>query len=57
MNGDVLLLMSVESDGEWVNRMVSNDMPRFRFWGSSDDADLVGEDCNSIINPEYNNAE
>ena len=57
MNGDVLISMSVESDGRWVDRMVADDMPRFRFWGSSDDADLMGEDHNDIINPEYNNAE
>ena len=57
MNGDVLISMSVESDGWWVDHMVANDVPRFCFWGSSDDADLMGEDRNDIINPEYNNAE
>ena len=57
MNGDVLISMSVESDGQWVDRMVANDVPRFCFWGSSDSADLMGEDRNNIINPEYNNAE
>ena len=57
MNNDVLISMSVESDGWWVNRMVADDMLRFRFWGSSDDADLMGEDRNNIINLEYNNAE
>ena len=56
MNGDVLILMSVESDGRWVDHMVADNMPRFCFWGSSDDADLIGEDCNDIIDPEYNNA-
>ena len=57
MNGDVLISMSVESDGQWVDRMVADDMPRFCFWGSSDDTDLMGEDRNDIIDPEYNNAE
>ena len=57
MNGDVLILMSMESDGWWVDRMVADDMPRFCFWGSLDDADLMGEDRNDIIDPEYNNAE
>ena len=57
MNGDVLISMSVESDGQWVDRMVADDVPRFRFWGSLDDADLMGEDCNDIIDLEYNNAE
>ena len=57
MNGDVLILMSMGSDGRWVDRMVANDMPRFCFWGSLDDADLMGEDCNDIIDLEYNNAE
>ena len=53
MNGDVLISMSMESDGQWVDCMVADNMPRFRFWGSSDDADLMGEDCNNIIDPEY----
>ena len=44
MNSDVLILMSVESDGKWVVCMVANDVPRFRFWASSDDTDLMGED-------------
>ena len=57
MNGDVLISMSVESDGRWVDRMVADDVPRFRFWASSNDADLMGEDRNDIIDPEYNNAE
>ena len=57
MNSDVLISMSVESDGRWVDRMVADNMLRFRFWGSLDDADLMGEDCNDIIDPEYNNAE
>ena len=57
MNGDVLISMSVESDGRWVDRMVADDMPRFCFWGSSDDADLMGEDRNDIIDPECNNTE
>ena len=54
MNGDVLILMSMESDGMWVNCMVNNDMPRVHFWASLDDADLMGEDCNDIIDQEYN---
>ena len=57
VNGNVLISMSVESDGQWVDRMVADDMPRFCFWGSSDDVGLMGEDCNDIIDPEYNNAE
>ena len=57
MNSNVLISMSVESDGRWVDRMVADDVPRFRFWGSSDDADLMGEDRNDIIDLEYNNAE
>ena len=57
MNGDVLISMSVESDGRWVDHMVANDVPRFHFWGSSDNTDLMGEDCNDIINPEYNKVE
>ena len=57
MNGDVLISMSVESDGWWVDRMVADDVPRFCFWGSSDNADLMGEDHNDIIDLEYNNAE
>ena len=57
MNSDVLISMYVESDGRWVDRMVADDVPRFCSWGSSDDADLMGEDCNDIIDPEYNNAE
>ena len=57
MNGNVLISMSMESDGWWVDHMVADDMPRFHFWGSLDDADLMGEDCNDIIDPEYNNAE
>ena len=57
MNGDVLISMSVESNGRWVDRMVTDDVPRFRFWGSLDDTDLMGEDCNDIVDPEYNNAE
>ena len=57
MNGDVLISMSVESDGWWVNLMVTDDVPRFHFWGSSDNADLLGEDRNDIIDPEYNNTE
>ena len=57
MNGNVLISMSVESDGRWVDRMVAINMPSFRFWGSSDNADLMGEDRNDIIDPEYNNAE
>ena len=57
MNGDVLISMSVESDGRWVDCMVADDVPRFRFWGSSDNTVLMGEDHNDIINPEYNNAE
>ena len=56
MNSDVLISMSMESDGQWVNSMVTNGVPRFRFWGSSDDADLMGEDCNNIVDLEYNNA-
>ena len=57
MNGDVLISMSMESDGRWVDCMVADDMLRFHFWGSSDDVDLMGEDRNDIIDPEYNNAE
>ena len=57
MNGNVLISMSMESDGWWVDCMVADDVPRFRFWGSSDNTDLMGEDCNNIIDPEYNNAE
>ena len=36
---------------------LSNDIPYFRFWASSDDADLMGEECNDIIDLEYNNTE
>ena len=57
MNGNVLISMSMESDGQWVDHMVADDVPRFHFWGSLDDTDLMGEDCNDIVDPEYNNAE
>ena len=30
INGDVLISMSVESDGWWVDRMVADDVLRFR---------------------------
>ena len=56
MNGNVLISMSVESDGHWVDRMVADDVPRFRVWAPIDDG-LMGEDRNDIIDPEYNNAE
>ena len=36
---------------------LSNDIPYFHFWASSDDADLMGEECNDIIDLEYNNTE
>ena len=57
MNGDVLISMFIESDGKWVNHMVADDVPRFHFWASLDDTELIGEDHNDIINPEYNNTE
>ena len=31
LNSDVLIVMSVESDGKWVNQMVANKIPRFHF--------------------------
>ena len=56
MNGNVLISMSVESDGRWVDRMVADDVPRFCVWAPTNDG-LMGEDRNDIIDPEYNNTE
>ena len=57
MNGDVLISMSVESDGKWMNWIVAGDVLRFCFCASSDNTDLMGEDRNGIIDWDGNNTE
>lgn len=44
-------------NGKWVNKIVANDILRFCFWASLDNADLMGEDRNNIIDQDSNNAE